>query len=307
MAEITAKMVKELRDQTGAGMMDCKKALNETDGDMQAAVDWLRKKGMASAAKKSGRAAAEGLVAVATEGNKGAIVELNAETDFVGRNEKFQAFLEKLAAFALKNEIGDVEALKNAEMDGKTVQDHVTDLIATIGENMQLRRADFMKVEQGVVANYIHSALKDGMGKIGVLVGLESAGDATKLQQLGKQIAMHIAAARPEALDVDSVDASALERERNVLADQARASGKPEDIIEKMMTGRIRKYYEQVVLLEQTYVIDGETKVSDVLTNAKSDVGGDVKLTDYIRFELGEGVDKGEEGDFAAEVAAMAG
>lgn len=307
MAEITAKMVKELRDQTGAGMMDCKKALSETGGDIEQAVDWLRKKGMASAAKKSGRAAAEGLVAVATNGNKGAIVELNAETDFVGRNEKFQAFLEKLAEFALKNEIKDVEALKAADMDGKAVADHVTDLIATIGENMQLRRAQFVEVDQGVVANYIHGALKDGMGKIGVLVGLQSSGDEDKLQQLGKQIAMHIAAARPEALNIDSVDASALERERNVLAEQARASGKPEDIIEKMMTGRIRKYYEQVVLLEQTYVIDGETKVSDVLTNAKSDVGGDVALTEYVRFELGEGVEKAEEGDFAAEVAAMAG
>ncbi len=307
MAEITAKMVKELRDQTGAGMMDCKKALNETDGNIEDAVDWLRKKGIASAAKKSGRAAAEGLVAVATSGNKGAIVELNAETDFVGRNEKFQAFLEKLAEFALANEIGDVETLKEAEMDGKKVQDRVTDLIATIGENMQLRRAAFVKVDQGVVANYIHSALKDGMGKIGVLVGLQSSGDEGKLQQLGKQIAMHVAAARPEALKVDDVDASALERERNVLAEQARASGKPEDIIEKMMTGRIRKYYEQVVLLEQTYVIDGETKVSQVLENAKSDVGGDVTLTNYIRFELGEGVEKAEEGDFAAEVAAMAG
>ena len=307
MAEITAKMVKELRDKTGAGMMDCKKALSETGGNMDDAVDWLRKKGMASAAKKSGRAAAEGLVSVATDGNKGAMVELNAETDFVGRNEKFQAFLEKVTQFALKNEIGDVEALKAAEMDGKTVADHVTDLIATIGENMQLRRADFMKVEQGVVANYVHSSLKDGLGKIGVLVGLESAGDEGKLNTLGKQIAMHIAAARPEALDVDGVDSEALERERSVLEEQAKASGKPADIIEKMMVGRIRKYYEQVVLLEQTYVIDGETKVSDVLKNAGSEVGGDVKLTNYTRFELGEGVEKKEEDDFAAEVAKMAG
>tara|TARA_B100000686_G_scaffold353749_1_gene460642 strand:- start:5199 stop:6122 length:924 start_codon:yes stop_codon:yes gene_type:complete len=307
MAEITAKMVKELRDKTGAGMMDCKKALNETDGDMDNAVDWLRKKGMASAAKKSGRAAAEGLVAVATKGNKGAMVELNAETDFVGRNEKFQSFLEKLSQFALEQEIGDVEKLKAAEMDGKAVSDHITDLIATIGENMQLRRAEFMKVDNGVVANYVHSALKDGLGKIGVLVALESQGDAGKLDALGKQIAMHIAATRPEALNVDGVDPEKLARERAVLEDQAKASGKPADIIEKMMHGRIRKYYEQVVLLEQTYVIDGETKVSKVLENAKGDVGGEVKLVDYTRFELGEGVEKKEEDDFASEVAKMAG
>ena len=307
MADITAKMVKELRDKTGAGMMDCKKALNETEGNMDDAVDWLRKKGMASAAKKSGRAAAEGLVAVATNGSKGAIVELNAETDFVGRNEKFQVFLEKLAKFALENEINSVDSLKDAEMDGKKVSDHVTDLIATIGENMQLRRAEFMQVEQGVVANYVHSSLKDGLGKIGVLVALESSGNESKLQALGKQIAMHIAAARPEALNVEDVDADALARERSVLEDQAKASGKPADIIEKMMHGRIRKYYEQVVLLEQTYVIDGETKISQVLENAKTEVGGDVKLVGYTRFELGEGVEKNAEDDFASEVAKMAG
>ncbi|MGM0422808.1 MAG: translation elongation factor Ts [Pseudomonadota bacterium] len=306
MAEITASMVKDLRAQTGAGMMDCKKALNENDGNVDAAVDWLRKKGLSAAAKKSGRVAAEGLVAVATKGNKGAVVELNAETDFVARNEKFQAFLEKLAVFVLENGIEDIDALNNAEMDGKTVADQITDLIATIGENMKLRRVAFVEVSEGVVAQYVHGALKDGLGKIGVLVALQSSGDAEKLEQLGKQIAMHVAAARPEALNIADVDSAKLERERDVLAEQARASGKPEEIIQKMMEGRLRKYYEQVVLMEQTYVIDGENKVSQVLENASKDVGGDVTLAGYVRFELGEGVEK-EEGDFAAEVAAMAG
>ena len=306
MAEITAKMVKELRDQTGAGMMDCKKALNETDGDVDGAVDWLRKKGLAAAAKKSGRVAAEGLVSVVTEGNKGAIVELNAETDFVGRNEKFQAFLEKLTRFVLDQGITDVETLKTTDMDGKTVNDHITDLVATIGENMQLRRVGYLEVSEGVVANYMHGALKDGLGKIGVLVALASDGDAAKLENLGKQIAMHVAAARPEALNVETVDSEKLDRERQVLAEQARASGKPEEIIQKMMEGRLRKYYEQVVLLEQTYVIDGETKVSKVVENAAGDVGGNIQLADYVRFELGEGIEK-QEDDFAAEVAAMTG
>tara|TARA_B100001971_G_C18177909_1_gene530985 strand:+ start:40 stop:960 length:921 start_codon:yes stop_codon:yes gene_type:complete len=306
MAEITAKMVKELRETTGAGMMDCKKALTENGGDIEAAVDWLRKKGLSSAAKKSGRAAAEGLVGVATKGNKGVVVELNAETDFVARNEQFQAFLEKLVDLALENDIDDIEALKSADLGGKSVADSLTDLIATIGENMQLRRMKLVSVPEGVVASYIHNSLKPNLGKIGVLVALKSAGDADKLDQLGKQVAMHVAAARPEALNIESVDASALEREKDILADQARQSGKPEDIIEKMMTGRIRKYYDQVVLLEQTYVIDGETKISKVLENAAGDVGGEIALTDYVRFELGEGVEKKED-DFAAEVAAMAG
>lgn len=306
MAEITAKMVKELRDSTSAGMMDCKKALNETDGDMEAAVDWLRKKGLSSAAKKSGRAAAEGLVGVATSGTTGVVVELNAETDFVGRNEQFQDFLEKLVQLALNENISDIEALKAATLDGKAVSEQLIDLIATIGENMELRRMQRVSVENGIVASYMHNAQKAGLGKIGVLVGLESTGDTAKLEALGKQLAMHVAAARPEALDIDGVDASSLERERSILEEQARASGKPEDIIEKMMVGRIRKYYDQVVLLEQTYVIDGETKVSKVVENAAGDVGADVKLTGYVRFELGEGVEKKED-DFAAEVAAMAG
>ncbi|CAO3406472.1 translation elongation factor Ts [Azospirillum largimobile] len=307
MAEITASLVKELREKTGAGMMDCKKALNETQGDLEGAVDWLRKKGLAAAAKKSGRVAAEGLVAVATAGTKGAVVEVNAETDFVARNDKFQAFAAKAAELALTS-AGDVEALKAATYPGTshTAQDELTSLIATVGENMNLRRAVTLSVSAGVVVSYVHSAIAPGLGKIGVLVALESTGDAAKLADLGKQIAMHIAAARPDALDIADVDSSSLERERNVLAEQARASGKPEAIIEKMVEGRVRKYYEEVCLLEQTYVIDGETKVRKVVENAAKDIGAPVKVTAFTRFALGEGIEKAQS-DFAAEVAAAAG
>ncbi|MDR6771009.1 translation elongation factor Ts [Azospirillum sp. BE72] len=307
MAEITASLVKELREKTGAGMMDCKKALNETQGDLEGAVDWLRKKGLAAAAKKSGRVAAEGLVAVATAGTKGAVVEVNAETDFVARNDKFQAFAAKSAELALTS-AGDVEALKAATYPGTshTAQDELTSLIATVGENMNLRRAATLSVSAGVVVSYVHSAIAPGLGKIGVLVALESTGDAAKLADLGKQIAMHIAAARPDALDIADVDSSSLERERNVLAEQARASGKPEAIIEKMVEGRVRKYYEEVCLLEQTYVIDGETKVRKVVENAAKDIGAPVKVTAFTRFALGEGIEKAQT-DFAAEVAAAAG
>ncbi|MCM8733432.1 translation elongation factor Ts [Azospirillum sp. A1-3] len=307
MAEITASLVKELREKTGAGMMDCKKALNETQGDLEGAVDWLRKKGLAAAAKKSGRVAAEGLVAVATAGTKGAVVEVNAETDFVARNDKFQAFAAKTAELALTS-AGDVEALKAATYPGTshTAQDELTSLIATVGENMNLRRAVTLSVSAGVVVSYVHSAIAPGLGKIGVLVALESTGDTAKLADLGKQIAMHIAAARPDALDIADVDSSSLERERNVLAEQARASGKPENIIEKMVEGRVRKYYEEVCLLEQTYVIDGETKVRKVVENAAKDIGAPVKVTAFTRFALGEGIEKAQS-DFAAEVAAAAG
>ena len=307
MAEITAALVKELREKTGAGMMDCKKALAETQGDLEGAVDWLRKKGLAAAAKKSGRVAAEGLVAVATAGAAGAVVEVNAETDFVARNDKFQAFALKSAELTLTGS-GDVEGLKaTAYPDaGRTVQEELTNLIATIGENMNIRRSAKLSVPAGVVVSYVHSAIAPGLGKIGVLVALESTGDTAKLNELGKQIAMHIAAARPDALDIADVDTSALERERNVLAEQARASGKPENIVEKMLEGRIRKYYEEVVLLEQTYVIDGETKVRKVVENAAKDIGAPVKVTGFVRFALGEGIEKAES-DFAAEVAAAAG
>ncbi|PWC55841.1 translation elongation factor Ts [Azospirillum sp. TSO22-1] len=307
MAEITAALVKELREKTGAGMMDCKKALGETNGDLEGAVDWLRKKGLAAAAKKSGRVAAEGLVAVATAGTAGAVVEVNAETDFVARNDKFQGFAAEAAKVALTTG-DDIEALKAAGYPGAghTVQDELTSLIATIGENMNLRRAAKLSVSAGVVTSYIHTAIAPGLGKIGVLVALESTGDAAKLTELGKSIAMHVAAARPEALDVADVDVSALEREKSVLADQARASGKPESIIEKMVEGRLRKYYEEVCLLEQTYVIDGETKIRKVVEAAAKDVGAPVKLTGFVRFALGEGIEKAAS-DFAAEVAAAAG
>ena len=306
MAEITASAVKELRDKTGAGMMDCKKALNETAGDMEAAVDWLRTKGLAAAAKKAGRVASEGLVAVADEGTKGAVVEVNAETDFVARNAAFQGFAQDVAKIALASgdDLATILAAAYPDEAGKSVQDKLTENIATIGENMNLRRAAVLSVTDGVVASYMHSALLPGLGKIGVLVALESSGDKTKLAALGKQIAMHVAAARPECLNISDVDSSALDRERAVLTEQARESGKPENIIEKMVEGRIRKYYDEVVLLEQVYVIDGETKIKDVVAKAAKDIGSPVTLTGFARFALGEGVEKKEE-DFAAEVATV--
>lgn len=306
MAQITAAMVKDLREKTGAGMMDCKGALNETQGDIEAAVDWLRKKGLAKAAKKAGRVAAEGLVGVATNGTVGAAVEVNAETDFVARNETFQGYVSNVTELALGTD-GDIEALKTVAYPGtgRTVAEELTHMVATVGENMNLRRSTKLSVSQGVVASYVHSALSAGLGKIGVLVALESAGDTAKLEALGKQIAMHIAAARPEALDTADVSTESLDRERNVLSEQARASGKPEEIIAKMVEGRIRKYYEEVVLLEQVFVIDGETKIRKVVENAAKDVGAPVKLTGFVRYALGEGIEK-EASDFAAEVASMA-
>lgn len=306
MAEITAALVKDLREKTGAGMMDCKKALGAVEGDIEAAIDWLRTKGLAAAAKKAGRVAAEGLVAVAAAGTRGVAVEVNAETDFVARNDQFQGFVSTFAQIAL-DKGGDVEVLKAAEFPGagKTTQEQLTALIATIGENMNIRRAVRLDVSQGVVATYVHSAIAPGLGKIGVLVALESAGDAAKLEALGKQIAMHVAAANPLFLDSSSVDAAALEREKAVLTEQAQASGKPANVIEKMVEGRIRKYYEEVCLLDQVFVIDQENKISKVVENAAKDLGTPVKLTAFARFALGEGIEK-EEADFAAEVAAAA-
>ncbi|MEC9266292.1 MAG: translation elongation factor Ts [Pseudomonadota bacterium] len=304
MGQISASMVKDLREKTGAGMMDCKKALAETDGDMEAAVDWLRKKGLAAAAKKSGRVASDGLVAVVTEGTSGAAVEINAETDFVARNESFQTFVSEVAKIALAHG-GDAAQTQAAAYPGtgRTVEEQLTHNIATIGENMSFRRSVALTVENGIVAGYVHSATAPGLGKIGVLVALESTGDTAKLEALGKQIAMHVAAARPEALKVEDVDSSNLERERAVLVEQAKASGKPDNIIEKMVEGRIRKYYEEVVLLEQVYVIDGETRVKKIVEDAAKDVGAPVTLAGFVRYELGEGIAKKEE-DFAAEVAA---
>ncbi|HEY4134184.1 MAG TPA: translation elongation factor Ts [Alphaproteobacteria bacterium] len=306
MAEITAALVKELREKTGAGMMDCKKALNATSGEMEPAVDWLRKQGLAAASKKAGRVAAEGLVGVLTTGKDGVLVEVNSETDFVARNEIFQDFVLKVADVALKAN-GDIEAVKTAAYPGgKTVGDKLTELVGSIGENMQLRRAAKLSVSQGAVVSYVHSAVAPNLGKIGVLIALESTADADKLAALGKQIAMHVAATNPQSLSIESLDKAAVERERNVLAEQARASGKPEEIIAKMLEGRLRKFYEEVVLLEQVYIIDGESKVSKVIADAAKTVGAPVKLVGFLRFALGEGIEKAQT-DFAAEVAATVG
>jgi elongation factor Ts len=302
MPEITAALVKELREKTGAGMMDCKRALTEATGDMEAAIDWLRTKGLAAAAKKSGRVAAEGLVGVVSVPGRAAMVEVNAETDFVARNESFQAFVTAVTQIALA--VGeDLDAIKAAPFpdSGRTVADELTHLVATIGENMNIRRARVLTVPQGAVASYIHQALKPGLGKIGVLVAMEGTGEMSVLETLGRQVGMHIAASTPEALDIDGVDPAALAREKSVLVDQARASGRPDNIIEKMVEGRIRKFYEEVVLLEQVWVHDGESRVKAVLAKAG------VKLVGFARFKLGEGIDKPQGPDFASEVAATAG
>jgi elongation factor Ts len=305
MADITAAMVKELRDKTGAGMMDAKAALVETKGNMDDAVDWLRKKGLAKAAKKSGRTAAEGLIAVSTDssGKTATVVEVNSETDFVARNEQFQAFVRKVADVALSTQ-DSVESLADAAFEaGKSVKEHLTDLIATIGENMNLRRSKKIEVSNGVVATYVHSAVAPNLGKIGVVVALESTASADKLQALGKQLAMHIAAANPEFLDVASVDPKAVEREKNVQRETARASGKPDDIIEKMLEGRMRKFYEEVCLLEQVFIMDGETRIKDLLANASKEAGAPVTLKTFVRYGVGDGIEK-EQTDFASEVAA---
>jgi elongation factor Ts len=298
MAEITAALVKELREISGAGMMDCKKALQETGGDIEQAQDWLRKKGLATAAKKSGRDASEGLVGMITDGKSGVVVEVNSETDFVARNDTFQMFVRTVTQVAMTVG-GDLEKLKAADYPGtgRTVAEELTHMIATIGENMNLRRSAGLTVGKGVVAGYIHNKLADDLGKIGVLVALESDGDAGKLEALGRQIAMHVAAARPQWLSTDEVDATALDRERDVLSEQARASGKPEEIIAKMVEGRLRKYYEEVVLLEQVFVMDTDKKIAKVVEDAASDVGAPVRLAGFVRFELGEGVEKAAEED----------
>ena len=298
MAEITAALVKELREISGAGMMDCKKALVETAGDKEAAVDWLRKKGLAAAAKKSGRVAADGLVGIVAEGNTGALVEINCETDFVARNEQFQGFVAAVAKLALK--ASDLEALKAKQLPGEglTVAEKLTQLVATIGENMQLRRAAKLSVGNGTVAAYMHNAVVPGLGKIGVLVGLESTGDKAKLAALGKQVAMHVAAAKPLALSADQLDKTAIDRERAIYAEQAAASGKPAEIVAKMVEGRLRKYYEEVVLLEQAYVHDDKVRVKQAVEQAAKEVGASVKIAGFERFALGEGIDK-EQADAA--------
>ncbi len=300
MADITAALVKELRDKTGAGMMDCKRALTEAGGELEPAIDWLRKKGLAAAAKKSGRVAAEGLVGVASMPLKAAMVEVNAETDFVARNELFQQFVETVAKLALT--VGeDVEALKAAPYpgSGRAVGDELTHLVATIGENMALRRARVIGLPRGVVATYVHQPLRPGLGRIGVIVAVEAAGELEGLELLGRQMGMQVAASRPEWVDIAGVDPAALEREKDIFRAQAKESGKPDAIIEKMVEGRVRKFYEEVALLEQVWVHDGESRVKAVLAKAGA------KVADFARFSLGEGVEKPQGPDFASEVAGM--
>ena len=293
MAEITAARVKELREISGAGMMDCKKALVETSGDLQEASDWLRKKGLAAAAKKAGRVAAEGLVGAVAEGTKGALVEVNCETDFVARNEQFQGFVGAVTKLALG--ATDIEAVKTQKLpgEGHTVAEKLTQLVATIGENMQLRRTARLTVSDGIVVSYVHNAIVPGLGKIGVLVGLESSGDKGKLAALGKQLAMHVAHSNPQAMAADALDPAAVERERGVLAEQAKASGKPAEIVAKMVEGGLRKYYEAWVLPEQIWVMDNKSRVKQVIEAAGKELGTPVKIVGFARFALGEGIDKG--------------
>lgn len=304
MANITAALVKELREKTGAGMMDCKGALNETDGDLEAAVDWLRKKGLAKAAKKAGRVAAEGLVAVESAGRHAALVEVNSETDFVARNDGFQAFAREAAKIALDTD-GTLEGLQAATFPGssETVQEKLSNLIATIGENMTLRRVAKLEVAKGVIASYVHGQITEGLGKIGVLVALESEGDVDALSTLGRQIAMHVAATNPAALDASGVDPAVVERESNILREKN--AGKPDHVMAKIVESGLKSYYKEVTLLEQPFVHDGSKTVAQVLKEAAGKVGGEVKLTGFVRYALGEGIEKEEAPDFAAEVASM--
>lgn len=296
-------LIKKLREMTGCGIADCNKALAACNDNVDESVDWLRKKGLSSAAKKSGRVTAEGVVAIKIEGNKGAIIEVNAETDFVARNDKFQNLVNGLIAQS-GNFGSDVEKFKQSAFNGSTVETEIQNQIGVIGENINLRRIDSVSVNKGAVVGYIHNAISANLGKIAVLVALESSGDKAKLEELGKQIAMHIAAAKPEALNIEAVSQERLQREIVVLKEQAKASGKPDNIIEKMMEGRIRKYYEEVVLLEQFFVMDDKVKIKDLVANIAKQIGAEIKLTDYKLFILGEGIEK-KENDFAAEVAAM--
>jgi elongation factor Ts len=306
MADITAAMVKDLREKSGAGMMDCKKALNETSGDMDAAMDWLRTKGLAAAQKKSSRTAAEGLVGVATSGTTGAAVEVNSETDFVAKNDQFQQFVREVTQIALATG-GDIEVLKAAAMpSGTTVAEVLTNNIATIGENQSLRRAKRLSVSKGAVVGYVHNKQSDGLGKIGVLVALESDASDDVLQKLGKDLAMHVAAAFPKALNEADLDETEIERERAIATEKAAESGKPADIIAKMVEGGIAKFRKEHALVSQLFVMDGKTKISDVVAKAGKDAGAEIKLVDYVRFQLGEGIEK-ETSDFAAEVAAASG
>jgi elongation factor Ts len=305
MATITAAMVKDLREKTGAGMMDCKQALNEAGGDMDAAVDWLRKKGLSKAAKKAGRVAAEGLIAAATAGTKGVVVEVNSETDFVARNEQFQGLVKMIGQVALDAGT-DIEAIKAAKVGGVTVETAIADAIATIGENMTLRRAAQLSVGSGVVASYVHNAVADGLGKMGVIVALESTGKADELAALGRQIAMHVAASNPQALDAAGLDPEAVRREKDVMADKYRQQGKPEAMIEKIVESGLKTYYKEVTLLEQAFIHDSGKSVAQAVKEAEGRVGAPIKVAGFVRYALGEGIEK-QESDFAAEVAAAAG
>ena len=305
MANITAQMVKELRDQTGAGMMDCKSALAENNGEMEAAVDWLRKKGLSKAAKKAGRVAAEGLIGVARAGTKGVVVEVNSETDFVARNDLFQGLVKMVAQVALDAGT-DVEKIKTAKAGSLTIADAISDTIAKIGENMTLRRAAAVSVNKGAVASYVHNSVTDGLGKIGVIVGLESTGKSDELAALGRMIAMHVAAANPQAVDSTGLDASLIAREKDVLADKAKAQGKPANVVEKIVESGLKTFYKEVCLVDQAYIHDPSKSVSQALKEAEKNAGAPIKIAGFVRYALGEGIDK-QESDFAAEVAAAAG
>jgi elongation factor Ts len=304
---VTAQQVKELREATGVGMMDCKKALEETGGDMEAAVDWLRTRGLAKAAKKAGRIAAEGLVGVNVDGTKASIVEVNSETDFVARNEQFQAIVGNVAKLGIEAG-GDNEKLASMPFPGtgRSVAAELTDAIAKIGENMNLRRSAVIEVKDGVIGSYVHNSVKAGMGKLGVIVGLESTGDKAVLLALGKQIAMHIANTNPLSVSPEDIDPAVVEKERAIFAEQAKESGKPAEVVAKMVEGRVRKFYEEQTLLAQTFVIDGESKVRDIVAKAETEAGAPIKVTKFVRYSLGEGIEKAET-DFAAEVAATSG
>jgi elongation factor Ts len=305
MANISASMVKELRDSTGAGMMDCKAALNETDGNIEAAVDWLRKKGLSKAAKKAGRVAAEGLVGIAIRGTKGVVVEVNSETDFVARNDLFQGLVKMIAGVALDAGT-NVEKILAAKAGSITVADSIADTIAKIGENMTLRRAAEIAVGKGVVASYVHNSVVDGLGKIGVIVGLESGGNADELKAFGRMVAMHVASANPQAVDPSGLDPAVVEREKGVLADKFKAQGKPANMIEKIVASGLKTFYKEVCLLEQGFIFDDKKSVAQAVKEAEGKVGGPIRVTGYVRFALGEGIDK-PTGDFGGEVAALAG
>ena len=300
MSQVTASLVKELREKTGVGMMDCKTALKENNGDIEASIDWLRTKGIAKAAKKEGRIASEGLIAVEKIDNTASIIEVNSETDFVARNEDFQNVVKKLSILSIKS--NNLEELLDKELDNENikVKDYITEMIASIGENINLRRIDKISISNGVISSYIHNQVIEGMGKIGVLVGLESEADNDQLEDLGKKIAMHIAATNPISVSIEDIPADVLEREKGILAEEARSSGKPEEIIEKMTEGRLKKYYQESVLLEQIFVVDGESKISDILNSLDKPV----KIIEFVRMGLGEGIEKKSE-DFANEVDSL--